>query len=287
MNSSKDTHEFEAIKKNRHVEVEYPPELLAPIQRNTQAWSDLCALSPEIKQKLRFVEDPRYLDGEGYELKTTPGDNLDLKENFHFTLSAYERLAESAKAHPVLQEFIESSRSLIESSAERIVAFASELEISGNMPGLADEVASGKNRWILRNLHYFPGHDQDIVAGAHTDKAGFTLHLFEDKPGLEFYDGVNWQPFPTGPGHTVILPDIQMQYRSGGLIEATWHRVVANADVKAQGRKSAVMFIPFHKTPYFDKVRFGRQQDLPLGFNYGMPFEKFREMFRDSPFQEG
>ena len=136
--------------------------------------------------------------------------------------------------------------------------------------------------WFLRFIHYFGGRrEDDEIATSHADKCGFTLHLMESDPGLQFLDFQNkWNDVPVSTGETVIIPGMRLQYRSKNELKALYHRVVATPETAEAGRFSMVLFVHLCRTPEYDKKRAGRLQEFPPGFNYEMPFEEFSKLFK-------
>ena len=219
----------------------------------------------------------------GYELKQTPGANLDVKEDFHFTLGSEGWIfgvAEEMKS-PTVSRFVEDARSLAHAMEPLVLDFAQSLERQFALTGLVQEVADSKGSWFVRFLHYFGGRKPgDEIATPHADKSGFTLHLYESDPGLQYLDFKKaWQEMPVSAGETVIIPGMRMQYRSRNQLKALYHRVVATAETAAQGRFSAVVFVHLNRTPAYNKQKSGRLQEFQPGFNYEMPFEEFSRLF--------
>lgn len=160
--------------------------------------------------------------------------------------------------------------------------FAEQAEEAFAIEGFKDEVKKSEAAYFIRFIHYFgnraPGEE---TAAAHADQSGFTLHLFESAPGLQCLtrDG-NWIDMPVSEGETVIIPSMQMQLRSKGVLKALCHRVIATTDTARGGRYSAVCFVQLGETPTYDKLAQGRLQEKAPGFNYEMPLEEFATLFQ-------
>ncbi len=151
------------------------------------------------------------------------------------------------------------------------------------MTEFADDVAYSTPSLLLRFLHYFgdqtPGKE---IASPHVDKGGFTLHLYESDKGVEqlTFDG-QWVPVPVSHEQTVIFPALGLQYRLKNEVKAMCHKVVATPESAQHGRYSAVCFVDFRNNVPWDKEKYGRQQDMPLGFNYTMPWDEFKTHFKE------
>lgn len=261
----------------------YPRELKKALDTAVEKWKGFCALSEEEKILFPFFQTNG--TGVGYELKKTPGAKLDLKEDFHFTRAGSPDLEKVASTiqQKKMNEFV-SSASFLMDSMESTVKYAAFM-MEGTyvrLNGLRQEVVSSRDAsWILRFLHYFEGSKPgEEIAKAHADKSGFTLHLYESDPGLQYLDhDYKWKGVPISSEDIVIFPGMRGQYRSENDLKATCHRVVANKVTAAKGRFSVVCFVHLDQTPAFDKDNAGRLQEFKPGFNYKMPFAEFSKLF--------
>lgn len=263
------------------VRVPYPADLRGSVERAVESWKNFCAL-PEATRK-QFPYNSTAGMGVGYELKQTPGANLDVKEDFHFTLGSegwIGGIAAEMKS-PIVSRFVDDARSLTHAVEPLVLQFARDAEQQFSLDGLAREVSESQGSWFVRFLHYFGNRNVgDEIATPHADKSGFTLHLYESDPGLQYLDFKKaWQEMPVSAGETVIIPGMRMQYRSRNRLKALYHRVVATAETAAQGRFSAVCFVHLNRTPAYDKQKSGRLQEFQPGFNYEMPFDEFSRLF--------
>jgi isopenicillin N synthase-like dioxygenase len=261
--------------------VEYPENLKIAVGAAMARWQEVCTLPEEVR--ICFPYNANKGMGVGYELKKTPGSTLDLKEDFHYTRRAQAWLAEQARkiGNPDIIDFVASLAELDKIMAPFVQSFADELESAYGLPGFADEIQGGE--WFIRFLHYFDGAQLgEEIAKAHADKSGFTLHLFESAPGLQYLDrSFVWRDVEMGEGKTVIIPGMRGQRGSEGKLKATFHRVVATLDTAQTGRFSAVAFIhPDVRVPQYDKDGAGRLQEMKPGFNYEMLFEEFKRFFK-------
>lgn len=274
--------DIKELERSGHVYVSYKPDLRIAMEDAMQAWKAFCALPEEVK--IRFPYEPdRKTSGNGYELKK--GNAYDLKENFHLRTVVREDLLKSARVvdDTVTPVFIEKALAVNELMVPLVREFAEAVEEGYQIPGFADDVMAKQSDWLLRFLHYFgdrkPGEE---IATPHNDKGGFTLHLYESDRGVErlTYDG-KWVDMPVSHQETVIIPGMGLQNRSRCQLKATCHRVVATEETAVTGRYSAVCFFNFRNARYFDKTKFGAQQEWAPGAFYDMPFEEFDKLFID------
>jgi len=264
-----------------YVNVPYPAGLRAKVYDAISVWKDFCTLPNDTKRRISYSGDTN-VSGVGYELKLDRGATKDLKEDFHLRMSERSFLTKEAlKIGNVATTFVEKALELNELMVPVIQEFAGAVETYFAMPKFAQDVQEKHPRALIRFLHYFGDREPaDEIAVPHVDKGGFTLHLYESHPGLEYlsYEG-QWKPIAFSENETAIIPAMRLQYRSNNRLKATCHRVVANEGSSKDGRYSAVCFVDFAGTPYYDKVRAGRLQDRPAGFNYKMPFPEFTQLF--------
>ncbi|MEO6536729.1 MAG: 2OG-Fe(II) oxygenase family protein [Candidatus Paceibacterota bacterium] len=274
----------EELRDKGKVYTTYPAELREAVARAMEAWQAFCVLPEDIKMQFPYEVD-KWVSGNGYELKKESGDTLDQKENFHLRLRARDELLTRASAigNPEITEFVEAGLVLPELIAPLLADFAQSMEEEFGMTGFAEDVAYATPSLLLRFLHYFgdqePGKE---IASPHVDKGGFTLHLYESDKGVEqlTFDG-NWTPVPVSHEQTVIFPALGLQYRLKSDVKAMCHKVVATEESAQNGRFSAVCFVDFRGNVPWNKEKFGRQQDLPPGFNYTMPWEEFKTRFNE------
>lgn len=259
------------------VNVPYPEELRAGVEQAVASWKLFCSLPGETKTPFT------YMNGAGFELKEEKGTRKDLKEDFHVTLPEFARLEGIARktVDPKAHQFISAADKLITLIRPILNEFASNAEAVFSLADFAKEVREDTIRVTLRFLHYFgdrPGLEE--MAAPHADKGGFTLHLYESDPGLQYLGwDRTWAEMPISEGETVIIPGMQLQLRSENTLKALCHRVMANETTARQGRWSAVCFISFKNTPAYNKSGKGRLQGFDPGFNYAMDFSEFRTLF--------
>ncbi|MDB5245087.1 MAG: hypothetical protein JWN90_192 [Parcubacteria group bacterium] len=274
----------EELRDKGKVYTNYPAELREAVARAMNAWEAFCALPEEIKTQFPYEVD-QWVSGNGYELKKEKGNTLDQKENFHLRLRAQEELLARATSigNPEITEFVEAGLALPELIAPLLADFAQSIEKEFGMTGFADDVAYATPSLLLRFLHYFgdqaPG---DEIASPHVDKGGFTLHLYESDKGVEqlTLDG-EWTPVPVSHEQTVIFPALGLQYRLKNEVKAMCHKVVATPQSAESGRYSAVCFVDFRGNVPWDKEKYGRQQNMPPGFNYTMPWDELKTHFKE------
>ncbi len=159
--------------------------------------------------------------------------------------------------------------------------FARSVEEIFALKGFAQEVSESKDAWTFRYLHYFGDRAVgDETALPHVDKGGFTLHLFESCPGLQYLNfDKTWQEMPVSDRETVIIPGLQLQFKSKNELKALCHRVVATEYSAEKGRYSMVCFIPLKQTLVYNKAGSGRTQEFAPGFNYEMSYEDISKIF--------
>jgi isopenicillin N synthase-like dioxygenase len=224
-----------------------------------------------------------FSDGIGYECKDGTGKKADLKENFDVTFTTETWLERYKKIlSPDAYRFVVLANNLTRITKPILLKFAKNIEHTFDLPGFSNEVDQSEDSYFFRFIHYFGDRENGgELASAHADQSGFTLHLYESAPGLErlTYNG-RWKKMPVSRGKTAIIPAMQLQLRSHGLLRATCHRVVATKSTAKHGRFSAVCFIQLKNTPKYDKATFGRLQEKIPGFNYEMPFTEFSELFK-------
>ncbi|HUC31416.1 MAG TPA: 2OG-Fe(II) oxygenase family protein [Candidatus Paceibacterota bacterium] len=271
------------LQSGKPADIVYRPDLRAGVIAAVESWKAFCALPKETKQRFTYTEDQGALDGSGYEIKEQKGSSLDLKENFHVTLRESERLTKLTQGVEVVQatRFIDDAEKLIKLATPIIQEFARGLGQALSLPTLEAEVMSGQQSWIFRYIHYFGGRSVgDQTATPHADKSGFTLHLFESGPGLEYLGfDKQWRPMPVSDGQTAIISGMQLQFASENKIKALCHRVVATNESAVSGRYSVVCFIPLVNTKAYNKNGAGRLQEFAPGFNYEMPLAEFQKLF--------
>lgn len=261
------------------LRLDYPEVLRKSVEDAVNSWKNFCALPQPQKDAFTFIEDSRG-DGAGYELKAEKESKKDLKENFHITLHQYSRLSQIANNQTL--SFLHNAKILIDTMEPLILEFAKHIENVYDVEGFVNEVMQSKSYWILRYLHYFGEQNTgDEIAAPHADKGGFTLHLYESDEGLQYYcmHQQSWKPMQINKKQTVIIPAVQLQLKTKGVLKALYHRVIATERPSHQGRFSMVCFIPLQKTPMYNKKVYGNMQCHEVGFNYGLSHEIFEKLF--------
>ena len=276
--------DIESLKRNGHLYVKYPPELRFAVEESVSAWKAFCELPEEKKILFEYEQDVK-TSGNGYEHKKSD-TSVDVKENAHVrTIARNLLLFESAKADPVIgPAFVEKALAVVPLMQPIIREFARTVEKELHVPGFEEDVMAYEPHWLVRYLHYFGDRKVgEELAAPHTDKGGFTLHLYESAGGVEYltYDTREWKELPLSLGETVIIPGVGIQNRTKCQLKALAHRVIAVEDAASIGRYSAVCFFGFNNTRYFDKATFGPQQNYAPGTFYDVPFEQFDSFFID------
>lgn len=269
------------LKTKGFVELEYPSDLRAAVEKAVKSWKQFCALPDEVKGDLSYSNGA---DGVGYEFKNGVGPKADRKENFDLTSAGQEWVRENITSikDSAVSSFVQDVAALVKLMKPTIVEFARRAEEEFNLEGFASEVEESEPNYFTRFIHYFGSREVgEEIATAHADQSGFTLHLFESDDGLQCLTfGGKWVNMPVSEGKTVIIPSMQMQLRSKGELKALCHRVVATPDTASKGRFSAVCFVQFKNTPKYDKDKGGRLQEKAPGFNYAMSHADFVQLFK-------
>lgn len=251
------------------VSVEYPRELRLCVIRATESWERFCNLPTETK--LLLSKGDREKDF-GYMLRNDTAD--DPKELFHLlgnNVDELRRMAGSISDSRAL-EFIESGDAMIRAMVPLIREFARQVEARFGLVGFENETMNCQKFWTFRFLHYF---GSPMLAMAHADRGGFTLHNYESESGGEYlnFQG-KWRPWPVSEKETIIFPGMCLQYRSESQLKALWHRVTSTPQSQTHGRYAMVTFIDF-ASGMLKPVK--RLQDMPEGFNYKMSFDELKQ----------
>lgn len=260
--------------------VPYPLSLQRQLDLTVQNWQDFCCLPDKIKRSFKYSNNAA---GFGYEMKTGKGPKADRKENFDVTSTAYREVIKNPRLYSDTTAllFVFNAFALVRHLREEIVWFAKQFK--GGLPGLAREV-DREDAYFVRFIHYLGECEEgEELAHAHVDAhSGLTFHLYESDGGFQYlpYGKKGWKDVKFGRNQALIIPNMQMQLRSRGGIRALCHRVVATSTTAYGGRYSAVCFVALLDTPQYDKDRHGRVQEKPPGFNYNMPFDEFKKLFK-------
>ena len=263
------------------IEVSYPDDLKNTVVESTAAWKNFCTLPQQIKDSIGFTNFG------GYEVKHS--DNGDQKELLHYTKSAKKLFTEFAVSldheyAAIIHRLVEVSERVIDESLPLIGNFLQETEQKIGQTNLKDSALQAKEQYVLRYLHYFPKADsKEEIAAAHCDIGGFTLHLAEDIPGLQYLDtDKTWKKISFDGTKTIIFPGMGMQHRTKNSVIATCHRVVSTQKSKANGRYSSVLFAVWPGAGRWNKEKFGSLSTQAPGFNYEIPHEKLSQYFDES-----
>jgi len=257
------------------VEVPYPTALRASVEEAVASWQAFCTLPEE--KKRQFSKGDRANDF-GYMLRNDAGTRSDSKEMFHVVEEQLPVLWSCADGVHEKRgfRFIDAVSNLIRESVPLVGEFAHAVEKEFNLSGFESEVRASHKRWTFRYLHYF---GEAMLAYPHVDRGDFTLHLYENQEGGEYYGfDRHWHPWTLSGEKTVIFPSMGLQYRSGGALKALCHCVRPTPHSAQNGRFALVAFIDFNQNVrYNDREK--RLQDFDPGFNYGMPFCEFQKLF--------
>lgn len=263
--------------------VDYPEAVRRSVDEAAQQWQKFCALPAEVKDVFA-AEDAHVTIG--YESKDGGGNQGDRKENFDFSFSpqgeeflgrAVERTGNSTAAR-----FVAAARKLQQQMIPMIEAFGERVEDGYGVDGFADIARRSAPNAFFRFLHYPSGAEVgETIAQPHTDHSGFTFHLSETTGGCErLTPEGKWESLPVGEGQAAAFASMQTQLVSEGEIKAMTHRVMANEESARIGRHAIVCFVSLADTPGYDRKTYGRLQEKEPGFNYDMPHDEFRQLFR-------
>lgn len=278
---------IENFNKTGILVVPYPENLRSAIQRLIQLWKDFCTLPLEVKQGIPYSSN---IAGVGYEFKDGSGVASDKKENFDITTAWQEFLTADVLTrinNQTVNSFFTEAALLIDLIKPVVQKFGEDIEKEYELAGFKDEVRRSSPTFFLRFIHYFEGTSPEReIAAAHVDQSAFTLHLFESDEGFQYldYESKDWMDVPFSDGNTVIIPAMQLQYRSLNEtrpLRALCHRVIATETTTQTGRYSAVCFVRLVNTPAYNKDVGGRLQEQLPGFNYknGISNENFAKLF--------
>jgi isopenicillin N synthase-like dioxygenase len=262
------------------VEILYPDTLKDTVNDSTIAWKHFCSLPQSVKDALGFSNFG------GYEKKH--GENGDQKELLHYTKSAknlfVDFAAKQEKEHAdIILELVNVSERVLDESLEVIDGFLKTAERDLGQDDLRESALRAKEQYVLRYLHYLPIENAaEEIAAAHCDIGGFTLHLAEDLPGLQYLDGdMQWKHVNFDGTKTIIFPGIGMQHRTKSAVVATCHRVVSTPQSQAVGRYSSVLFGNWPGAGRWNKEKYGSMSAQTPGFNYTIDHEEMAKYFDD------
>lgn len=262
--------------------VAYPKALHENIQEVAKLWQAFCTLPPEVK---RLFATNDHQSGVGYETKDGSGHHGDMKENFDYSRKGRDDLHEalSNTDNQVAHNFITSIEQLGALAQPMIEDFGTQIENSYGISGFHALTKESAPNAFFRFLHY-PGerNPSAVIAEPHVDHSGFTFHLFETTDGCERLTLATkeWISLPVADGQAAAFPSMQTQLVSNGEIKGLCHRVIANEISAKIGRYAIVCFIALAHTPSYDRKTHGRLQEMTPGFNYDIPQEDFRKLFR-------
>lgn len=259
---------------------DYSAELREAVEQAATAWREFVALPDETKDALA-MQDAQF--GVGYERKFTgERESADRKENFDVTQQGIEAIRNSAPGQAA--RLLETSASLLELLEPEVAEFGQFIEQAYGVQGMAKVARASAANCYVRYLHYPATSEGTMIGEPHTDHSGFTFHLYESTDGCErlALDRSAWLPMPVEPGKMAVFGGMQLQLASRGKLTALCHKITANRDTAQYGRIAMVCFVKLENIPTYDRKTHGRLQEKPAGFNYGMPIETFRPLFRNA-----
>lgn len=263
--------------------VDYSSQLRESVEAAALSWQDFCALPSDVKQQFGGADKQWTV---GYESKDGSGPNGDRKENFDFSVAAVATLRQVLEGvdEPAARQFLASVETLGEQAVPMIEAFGRELEADYGVDGFGDLAKKSAGSAFFRFLHYPSGQAVGgTIAEPHVDHSGFTFHLFETTDGCErLTRSGEWELLPVADGQAATFASMQTQLVTRGEIKALPHRVVANETSARMGRFAIVCFVALADTPSYDRKTHGRLQEMTPGFNYAMPYDEFKTLFKQS-----
>lgn len=270
--------------------MEQPQKLKEAIDETAARWDDFCELPDDVQD---IFTGPDMFHGSGFERKTGIGGaegrfSRDKKLNFDITAGDIESLKEkvqqigNVRHRQIARDFLIAASQLPVTAHDVITAFGGIVETERDVPGFKDMAKASAPNAFFRILRYPPTEEiGEVIGDPHVDNSGFTLHLYESTDGCEALaaDGETWNPMPVGGGKALAFPSMQTQLFSKGKVEGLCHRILANETTHKYGRTAIVCFVVLKGMPVYDRKGYGRLQDMTPGFNYGMDFEEFSQLF--------
>lgn len=262
--------------------MKYPETLRRPVEIAVKSWKRFCELPLKTKKGLPYSNGGT---GVGYEFKDGVGKNADRKENFDVTIAGQDWIEANVEGieSAAALDFVRNSTNLVGVLKPLVLDFAEHVEKEYGLKDFKQEVADSESSFFVRFIHYFGSKEiGEEIANAHTDQSGFTFHLYESTPGLQYLGpkDLTWMNASIESGTTDIIPSMQLQLRSNGKLKALCHRVISMPESVLLGRYAAVCFIQLKNTPKYDKDKWGRLQEREPGFNYEMPIGEFGKLFK-------
>lgn len=258
----------------------YSAKLREAVEQAAVAWREFVALPDETKDALA-MQDAQF--GVGYERKFTgERESADRKENFDVTRQGIEAIRNSAPEQAA--RLLETSAGLLELLEPEIATFGEFIEQAHGIDGMAKTARASIAYCYVRYLHYPAAPEGTMIGEPHTDHSGYTFHLYESTGGCErlTLDRGAWLPMPVEPGKMAAFGGMQLQLASQGRLTALCHKITANRDTAQHGRIAVVCFVKLENVPAYDRKTHGRLQEKPAGFNYHIPMDDFRQMFRNA-----
>ncbi len=258
---------YQKLKDRLFAPVNYPEEL-KNLMKNTSAWREFCSMPQGTKEQFSFPNHQEMWDP-GYKMRERAKGRED-KEYFHLTsrnkeFLEYYKLSGLVNKNKRLNDFFEFAHGIWSLASDLVLEIGKELD--RDIPGLHQQLIKGRDKQLLRLLHYIPKKDDDInLADQHFDRSGFTLHLYESHHGLQYLGFDNeWKDAPIKKGETIVFSGYQMEVITNGKVQKTWHRVIRKPEYQNnETRISMVLFVPFVDTPTYPRET--RSQDMIPGY---------------------
>lgn len=238
-------------------------------------WRAVCALPLPVLEAFGYVRNDEKRSGVGFEVKLE-NQERDRKIDMHLMLESQElqlAQADAVDASGTFGEFILSVERLVDAIEPAVGAYARRIGRNNGLNGFGDQVIAAKRTWMPRFLWYPPGSVAagKILAAAHTDKGGFTPHLYEEGGFMEYMVTKSpevWRRMESREDGIPVLPGVSLQEHTRCREIAAMHRVRADDVSVAQGRVAVVCFVDSAGMRYFNKRKYGSQQNMPFAYNY-------------------
>jgi hypothetical protein len=279
-----DTQSAERVRA-RILSVEKPERLQRAIEETIGLWKEVCGLPLDTLEAYGYTPDGK-LSGVGFEVKdgTTSSDR---KLDMHLRLEREPMLlarADEVDGSGSFRRLIISMRELIDALVPVVDAYGSIIEGACPKPNLRERLLAAKLSWMLRLLFYPPGTPPGKILGKeHTDKGFSSPHLYQEGGYMEYLvtkEPEEWRLIEERPGMVPVFGGVALQEHSDCEIIAAMHRIISDVQSELFGRVAAACFVDSVGMRFFNKLRYGAQQDQPYAYNYDYPPRR-RKAFSD------
>ncbi|MEK7646317.1 MAG: hypothetical protein AAB381_01320 [Patescibacteria group bacterium] len=241
----------QSIQKNGYALIPWPKhELESLAQRVMMGWNKF--LAEPLESKIKWSIPSKHAEGtdNGYmsrnHEKKLDGKKHDDKEFFHYRRHLSSLLEEQNLVTGDHRQF------LLDCDRLFIACRNKALEVAGHLSELVPNMdfcsmmqhPFAECRHVMRLLSYTaqPVKGKKLAEG-HEDRCAFTLHVWENKPGLFITTpdkGV--VEYTATPGMIATFPGAKMALITEGLLSARYHGVVGREESAGERRQSIVFF---------------------------------------------